>query len=99
MICAKFGDKFALLLTRVNVSARVSALPRLSIGIPDSEVMGGIWELRVHTLDGSPECAMVSIPVGPRAKILPAFLFGILDYPLGTSPSCNFRRIPRFCSS
>ena len=45
--------------------------------------MGGIWELRVHTLDGFPECAKVSIPVKPRAKTLPAFLLGILDYPLG----------------
>ena len=85
MICAKFGDKFALLLARAKVSARVSAMPRLSRGIPDSEAMGGIWELRVHTLDGSPECAKVSIPVEPRAKTLPAFLLGILDYPLSTS--------------
>ena len=39
----------------------------------------------VHTLDGSPECAKVSIFLEPIAKTLPAFLLGILDYPLGTS--------------
>ena len=79
-------DKFTLLLARAKMSARVSALPRLSREIPDSEAMGGIWKLRkVHTFDGSPVCAKVSIPVEPGAKTLPAFLLGLLDYPLGTS--------------
>ena len=67
----------------------MSVLPRLSRVVPDSEAMGGIWELRVllvRTLDGSPECTKVSIPVEPRAKTLPTFLLGILDYPLGSCP-------------
>ena len=81
-ICAKCGDKFALQIAEAKVSARVSALPLR--GIPDFDAMGGIWELRaVHTLDGSPECAKVSIFIEPTAKTMSAFLLGILD--LGTS--------------
>ena len=75
LICAKCGDKIALLLARTKESRLCRDCPE-EFRIPKQLEESGSWEWFI---------VLMVLQSVPRAKPLPAFLLGILDHPLSTS--------------